>query len=1447
MAVTVGKVVKTIGVGLYVFVTRAFLTIAVVFTALFFVLNSSNFPDMLFKALKGVIPGSFVADRIQISPIPWIVDVTDFAIRTPKGKSVIEAGLVRVNVKLIPLLNSLLNLDQRKLRLEFSSARLYDFKVLLQFDDKNHLELVDAFDAPGSKPPSPNPLRILLEIEQVSGTNGQAYIEFPEWDLRIDGIDMKANFSMGTSPITIRVEAEYFNYLSGVGHVRIDDGVVKLPGEVVLRQGLIDGFVYNWDEISFDRFRAGFDFGSLEASDGYLSWVKNLKYSIDAKVDFPDSSSVISTVTRSLVTGPLSATIRGRGDRSNPEFAAQIDSPALKLGGVDLGLFHFEAAGGRDETGTYRIFDMAAAAKAGVSSLTLSDGVFEPSPSDPDLKWNSSFLLNFSRVNVAAVLRTLGKKISPKAIPIPGGSTGELKLGISAIRGPEGPGPVDSNSELRFTAVGSVSGRISRKGVLEGKTYKLDISAALSGKNLARPVVSVSDLRLTSGVDVIDIRGSIDFDRDRLLATASVTKDLAALMKPFGVQMAGSVVLDDVRLSGRASSPSGTASVILTGFEYAGWMVQSASALATLASGRLDLVGFKASTAFARVEVREASIFLPSLARNGQAGEVDLAGIRLSAVDIGRIPLISGVEGTGYGTASHLRFMFSDPLGTMSGDAVLRLDRVEAFGRALEFVTVKAVVSGGNAESLVADALVRGGGSVSVRGSWDFKNDALNLTGELKSVPLRTLFALKPDSALAGTVTASARVSGKLSDPEMAATVDMSDFAYGDYRFAAVSVSGLRLPGGDLMLLSDNLFRAMSLGRNSRIFWKDGTFSGMALDVDIRELTPQDVLPAISVRKLTGALTAHLVVEMPSFSDGTIVGRLESPPDGLWVEFLNLQTRVENREPLLVVFESDGRIVVSGVTLDDGISRVSVCGENSSKGLRAMVRGTVGMHWLRALKGTFSNADGVMHIVGRGVARGPVPGGCAPSMMEGDGALSVSGNLRNPILDGVIRTGSVNLGIRGFGDAINIESGGEIVLAPWRAPSGSTFTTITIPDDHWISGTLGDGSFNLSGAALLRDGRLENGKLRLNGSQVRYVSTGVFFVVADPRLTATFDKIGLLPGAGVDPADAGIVISGRIDVTDGSYHKDVNVMKRAFSSITGDRAAERSGLGLLKSVPWLADARLDVSLRAPSFGVRTKLVVGETNLDVAVNVNLRGTLKYPEIWNRIEIIPGGTFTYNVVRREFEVSRGTVDFDGEMGHPELDILARTYIEYSGFSGSMVAASRFSPDDSNDAFYGDMIQVNLALSGRYPDLDIEITSPNRGISQNDLQVLLLTGIAPGQSVTASSGSFVNVNLLTGSVTDSLVKVLLRDLVDSVNVGVSASGDVNLDVSAHIGRRLKFQTQVQQGAGTSQYSTGFKIRLTEGLSLEGRLKAVEYSVDQEDVGRNYDTRLRYRIPIE
>ena len=115
------------------------------------------------------------------------------------------------------------------------------------------------------------------------------------------------------------------------------------------------------------------------------------------------------------------------------------------------------------------------------------------------------------------------------------------------------------------------------------------------------------------------------------------------------------------------------------------------------------------------------------------------------------------------------------------------------------------------------------------------------------------------------------------------------------------------------------------------------------------------------------------------------------------------------------------------------------------------------------------------------------------------------------------------------------------------------------------------------------------------------------------------------------------------------------------------------------------------------FGVRSKVLVGSTDLELAMNLQVRGTVGQPELWNRVEIQPGGKMTYDVVRREFEVVRGTLDFTGPMTEPLVDLTARTRVEYAGSAGdALVSSSRFSPDDSGGGLFDDQaVLVTLSV--------------------------------------------------------------------------------------------------------------------------------------------------------
>ncbi|NOZ01029.1 MAG: hypothetical protein GXP54_03970 [Deltaproteobacteria bacterium] len=294
--------------------------------------------------------------------------------------------------------------------------------------------------------------------------------------------------------------------------------------------------------------------------------------------------------------------------------------------------------------------------------------------------------------------------------------------------------------------------------------------------------------------------------------------------------------------------------------------------------------------------------------------------------------------------------------------------------------------------------------------------------------------------------------------------------------------------------------------------------------------------------------------------------------------------------------------------------------------------------------------------------------------------------------------------------------------------------------------------------------------------------------------------------------------------------------------------AERQGPPLASVAPWLAAARLNLTVTGSHFGVRTRLPFGTSDLDMAIDLALKGTVAHPEVWNRMEVQPGGRFIYSVVRREFEVLRGTFDFDGDPQHPQVDVTARTTVEYRNASlNEPGVASRFAPEMATGGVNENDVVIILDISGRYPDLDISLSSNTRDLDENDLIYLALTGQTSLGSTEGDSSGFIDIGILTDDLTSLVTNLLLSPFLDAVRLGVSPSGGVNAQVMAHLGSRIKFETQIMQEQGGSRYSAGFQVKLSDRFFLEGRLRAVEQSIDPSEVGRRYETKLRYRIPLD
>jgi len=197
---------------------------------------------------------------------------------------------------------------------------------------------------------------------------------------------------------------------------------------------------------------------------------------------------------------------------------------------------------------------------------------------------------------------------------------------------------------------------------------------------------------------------------------------------------------------------------------------------------------------------------------------------------------------------------------------------------------------------------------------------------------------------------------------------------------------------------------------------------------------------------------------------------------------------------------------------------------------------------------------------------------------------------------------------------------------------------------------------------------------------------------------------------------------------------------------------------------------------------------------------------------------------------------------------LDLTARTRVRFRGNPAAQTISGGHAPETRSDPFEEDTVLVTLKLTGEYPNLDVSLSSNTSELDPTDLQYLLLTGMTRREAASGQTGAF-SIPVLTDDMTGLAKQILLAPFVDVVRLGVSLTGAVNAEVAAHLGSRLKFETEVlrEQGGG-SRLAAGFQLKLTERLYLDGRVRAVDPSVArQNEQTRLFESKLRYRIPLD
>ena len=1418
--------------------TRLALYAVLLVTCLHFILNSGPFPQRLTAVLKSVLPGSIEFASLQISPVPWKVDVLDVHIHTPDGKEVITAGKVQVTMDLVPLVRWLLGESGDLLEIGFRSARLEDYSCVIAFDDDGDLEFLRAF----VWPPEPGPEqpgggggpKVRLRFSRILADRGRFLLSFPDWDLRIDGISLETSLTVRESGEGVYIQTPDLIFTGGLGRIGVAPNVDSIPREVPIRAGRIQGFVFDKDRFHVDNVQIALEGFDLDAG-GRLAFPGDgpLSYDGRAGLSFHPESPPVVAATKGLVQGPFHVRVEGDGNEADPRFRLSLTSPDLTVSGLPLGNVNLEVEGGKDVAGTYVFRGLSMEAHPGSGRLKATNAILHPYGRNNDGYPRIELNLEGSQVDLASVLESLGVPEMPRTVPIPRRLGGKVRASLS-FGSTEDP-------ETTLDVSARLSGTLESRSLMDGREASLSFKAGL--RFLADgPVVRVRDLSLRAGRDQLSGRGRLDLGNLTFRASGDVQKELGSLMGVLGSSGQGVIQLRDVKARGSLALPELTAVLEGHNLKAADWSVDDIQARITLRNNHIDVADARFKAPYGTAALGHST--MGPLAGRPSARRLSVRDLTVTRWNLMRFPPLRDMDlkGSGKLQVSRADLQLLRPVETFSGKGHVTFPMLGAMGRRFTRSRVAFSAEKGRIEIPECTARLMKG-SIEASGHVDLAQGRFQLSTKGKSLPLSAVAGTGKSGPLKGTLDLTADASGALNDPEITARVEVADLTYDELELGSLAVSASRKPGTDLNFSSRRFIPKIRLNPESGLTWENGRFSGVFLALDFDRLTPQDIHPSIRERDFWAQFTGNLRVNLGFGRQGTLRASIQSPPDGLELGFLDRDVSVINREKLEIVIHESQEMTVTGLALDDGSGILEVCGEilDSDGRTRLMGRGPLGMYWLRFLKKVFSVSEGyILLAAAPGQTRRILPMGCPANMMDGTGATSVSGTLWpvfEPTFVGKVTTGPIDLNLRQYPDPIHIDKGGEIVLRP--ASKGRVRAEIT--RDRKLRGTLGDGRIALYGDAFMKGYMPDEGKVHISGTDLRYSSAGSYFVVGNPELTATFRQL-------TEPDAEQMDITGKVLVTDGSYHKDFRVIEKAFSRLTGIEAATMEGPELVAVAPWLAKARLDLTVTGSQFGVRTRLPFGSSELNLALDLAVRGVVAKPEIWNRLEVLPGGKFIYNLVRREFEVQRGTLDFDGDPERPLVDVMARTFVEYHGTTMSNApTSSRFDPNMATGSYDEEGVVILLNLSGRYPDLDVVLSSNTRDLDQTELLYLALTGQTSLDSTDENASSFIDIGILTENLANVVTNLLLSPFVDAVRFGVSSTGGVNAEVKAHLGSRLKLETRIMQEQGGSRYSAGFQMKLTDRFFLEGRVRAADQTIDSTEDDWRYETKLRYRIPLD
>lgn len=1432
------RLALALGYVLTITATRSAIIVSWVYLLLYFGLSSSALRDTVSDAISASIPGTVRVGAFQWGPWPGSLQLAQIEVLAPEGASVLTVDAVEVELNLTEMF---LSASQRAVGVSgpwvvsLERFQIAGSEVLLAEGANGGIGLFDALrdpEAPSSDEGLPKGLEVSVAEWSLIDTNVQ--LKLPALSGSVDGLHWVGSAALhaeGTLEYALK-EARIAGLTTFHRAFKAEDGASKaLRVRNVVFEGL-RGTHQRAELASLGALlsdgtlglRGALDFGGDE-----LAWEAVVDLAMGAKSD------VLPMLSQGMSDGAFSLKVTGEGKGKTLAVDLDLRSPELWAGGFPLEEMSLKASLSRVEEVDLRVEHFEARALGG--HLQLDEGSLRTQSGD-DVVFMAP--LRLTDVDPLAVLGSTWVNIQPGTFPYAEGWLGGAVKVSGRWNALTKRLEADAQTEaLTMRWDGDPTIPLHSTYALGG-LFHFDSQEQDSGVAIRK--LAFKEASLTSGADKLLFEGNVSPDSGELDVDLDVhLHNMSRLFKPLLPLPVGGVLhLKKLHVAGSFLNPAVSGDLHWGRAKVDGRALGTVSAAFSLSDGEVRVSKLRTSSDMGSLELSASlQLFDKTVGTLSKSLPFRISKLLLRHVALEKIwPAAALKTDVDFELTREVRGRLSALLPSLQGGGLLTVNalssskhRVRKFKANVSATPTKLRLE--KAKLTLCRQSLKGGclaGGPSLEGAVDYqkRGGRFSSTLRLKDFPLEAVRQFVPGFGFRGNVWATLRAEGSPKEPRVMGTLRVGALKTGGLHLgdATFELSWGERPG-DIIVNSSDFFNHMVL-EESELRFSDLGIQNLALRVKTSRLPLSQLFPALRGPAFSLKHTGNVEFTYQP-------GRAEdwqlhayADPGAVRIALHGNAVRYKNDDVLAL------RLGKSGITLDpvhlvsdrgSKSSGLQLCGNMSFPGaLNLEVTGRIDMDLVRptrAIRDAFSRIEGAFDVGLPRHASGPNM--CLP--LSARNVLRIGGTQKKPSFDGRLAANKIRLLPRGLPQQLSLTDGAIAQLVPG---SSAGIQHIRFEEADNFSGQFDDGTFQVVGDIELRDFGLHALQLHVVGTDIAYASSGEFNATFNPDLRLSARDFG-------DERKRALALRGEVEVTDGTYYKSFDQLAKVLGAVTGDQF-EQFSQPVTERIPWLKALVMDLQVRSTShnLNLNSSFPLGTTDLDARLDLKIQGTLDRPQVFNRVDLAPGGTVTYDILNREFEVLHGYLDFNGEAGRPRIDIRAQTEIEYLESTGA-----------ESDEVEEKSVILTISISGTLPDaLEIELSGSPGGFDEGDLQSLLLTGKPLSTGTLAREDYQFNVPVGT-----YLKELLASPFVESVNVGLDSQGDWASEILTRLGRYASLQARAEGESGAStRLSARFQLHLSDSIVLEGNVdRATGATTTTDAQGETYEARIKYRYVLD